>query len=114
LLSFTAVRQRFVVVNDPKVALEMLDKKGKIYADRPELPMVNLSGWDRQLSQLHYGPQLREYRKVCFAYYVALRLAFDLRSSTAVKPSCGHEKQCTQVPSHSRPPIDHVDQAFAC
>jgi len=42
----------------------MLDKKGNLYADRPELPMANMSGWDRALSQLHYNQRFKDYRKL--------------------------------------------------
>ncbi|CAK5270919.1 unnamed protein product [Mycena citricolor] len=51
-------------INDPVIAAEILDKRGNDYADRPTSEMAVLSGWDRVLSSLRYGPRLREYRKL--------------------------------------------------
>ncbi|KAF8173223.1 cytochrome P450 [Mycena galopus ATCC 62051] len=64
IMSITLMGQPFVVVNDPDIAAEILDKRGTLYADRPALEMANLSGWDRVLSSARYGPQFKEYRKL--------------------------------------------------
>ncbi|KAJ7680093.1 cytochrome P450, partial [Mycena olivaceomarginata] len=64
IMSITLMGQPFVIVNDPAIAAEILDKRGMLYADRPILEMVNMSGWDRVLSSARYGPQFKEYRKL--------------------------------------------------
>jgi hypothetical protein len=56
-MSITLMGQPFVIVNDPAIAAEILDKRGTLYADRPILEMANMSGWDRVLSSARYGPQ---------------------------------------------------------
>ena len=56
--------QTIVVVNDIDTAFDMLDKKGNIYADRPQTTMLQLTGWDRVLGCLPYGARFREFRKV--------------------------------------------------
>ncbi|KAJ7482980.1 cytochrome P450 [Mycena galericulata] len=64
IMSITLLGQPFVIVNDPAIATELLDKRGTLYADRPTLEMANMCGWGRVLSSARYGPQFREYRKL--------------------------------------------------
>ncbi|KAJ7160375.1 cytochrome P450 [Mycena filopes] len=64
IMSVTLMGQPFVIVNDPAIATEILDKRGNLYADRPTLEMANMSGWDRVLSSARYGHNLKEYRKL--------------------------------------------------
>ncbi|KAJ7102588.1 cytochrome P450 [Mycena belliarum] len=64
IMSVTLLGQPFVIINDPAIAQEMLDKRGTLYADRPTLEMANMSGWGRVLSSARYGPTFREYRKL--------------------------------------------------
>ncbi|KAI0037470.1 hypothetical protein FA95DRAFT_1568145, partial [Auriscalpium vulgare] len=58
------MEQLFVIIDDPNVAVEILDRRGSTYADRPEMPMAALCGFDRAMSGTRYGPRLREYRKL--------------------------------------------------
>ncbi|KAJ7823535.1 cytochrome P450 [Mycena leptocephala] len=64
IMSITLMGQPFVIVNDPVIATELLDKRGSLYADRPSFDMANMSGWGRVLSSARYGPQFKEYRKL--------------------------------------------------
>ncbi|KAJ7911356.1 cytochrome P450 [Mycena leptocephala] len=64
IMSITLMGQPFVIVNDPAIATELLDKRGSLYADRPSLEMANMSGYNRVLSSARYGPQFKEYRKL--------------------------------------------------
>ncbi|EPQ58584.1 cytochrome P450 [Gloeophyllum trabeum ATCC 11539] len=64
IMSIKLFGQTWVIINDPNIAVDILDKRGNTYADRPELPMSELSGWGRALSNSRYGPRFREYRKL--------------------------------------------------
>ncbi|KAJ6530948.1 cytochrome P450 [Mycena vulgaris] len=64
IMSITLLGQPFIILNDPAIATEFLDKRGNIYADRPTLEMAKMSGYDRLLSSARYGPRFREYRKL--------------------------------------------------
>jgi len=56
--------RRFIFLNSPKVATDLFDKKGAMYADRPQLPMAcGLSGWGDALIFLSPGDKFRRYRK---------------------------------------------------
>ncbi|KAJ7127635.1 cytochrome P450 [Mycena epipterygia] len=64
IMSITLLGQPFVIINDPEIATEILEKRGSVYADRPTLEMANMSGWDRALSNSRYGPRSKQYRKL--------------------------------------------------
>ncbi|KAJ6573817.1 cytochrome P450 [Mycena vulgaris] len=64
IMSVTLMGQPFVIINDPAIATEILDKRGNLYADRPTLEMAKMSGWDRVLSSARAGHRLKEYRKL--------------------------------------------------
>ncbi|KAG2366898.1 cytochrome P450 [Suillus spraguei] len=56
--------QHIIVVNSVKSAMDMLDKKGTVYSDRPVLPMAGeLVGWKHSLALLPYSARCRQYRK---------------------------------------------------
>ncbi|KAG2347075.1 cytochrome P450 [Suillus weaverae] len=56
--------QHIIVLNSVKSAVDMLDKKGAVYSDRPVLPMAGeLVGWKHSLGLLPYGDRFRQYRK---------------------------------------------------
>ncbi|OCH95985.1 cytochrome P450 [Obba rivulosa] len=65
IVSVNLLGQTMVILNSPKLALEMLDKKSAIYSDRPTLTMGGeLAGWDRTLVLLRYGTVFRETRRL--------------------------------------------------
>jgi cytochrome P450 len=56
--------QHIVVLNSVKSAMDMLDKKGAVYSDRPVLLMAGeLVGWKPTLGLLPYGDLCRQQRK---------------------------------------------------
>ncbi|KAG2141303.1 cytochrome P450 [Suillus clintonianus] len=70
--------QHIVVLNSVKSAMDMMDKKGTVYSDRPVLPMGGeLCGWKHSLGLLPYGDRLRQYRKN-FHHIMGNRAALDV------------------------------------
>ena len=64
LSSVTILGQTLVIVNDPKIATDLLDKRSSTFSDRPVMQMGGeLVGWKESVSLLPYGPRFREYRK---------------------------------------------------
>ncbi|KAG1781057.1 cytochrome P450 [Suillus placidus] len=56
--------QHIIVINSVKSAVDMLDKKGALYSDRPVLPMGGeLVGWKHSLGLVTYGDRFRQQRK---------------------------------------------------
>ncbi|KAI0316363.1 cytochrome P450 [Amylostereum chailletii] len=59
-----ALGQPIVIINDVKIAVDLLDKKSALYSDRPTLRMAGeLTGWEHSLVLQHYGDRLKEYRR---------------------------------------------------
>lgn len=64
IVSISVLGQDLVILNSAKTAVEMLDKKGLIYSDRPVVQMGGeLVGWKNALPFLPYGERFRNYRK---------------------------------------------------
>ncbi|KAL4069080.1 cytochrome P450 [Scleroderma citrinum] len=56
--------QHIIILNSAKIAVEMLDKKGANYSDRPVLPFAgDILGFKYSLGLLSYGDSFREIRK---------------------------------------------------
>ncbi|THU98501.1 cytochrome P450 [Dendrothele bispora CBS 962.96] len=73
----TALGKHIIVLNDPKYATEMLDKKSRIYSDRPTLVMAGqLVGWDKGPALIPFSQQWSEYRRL-FAQLMGTRSKID-------------------------------------
>ncbi|KAF8586652.1 cytochrome P450 [Ramaria rubella] len=56
---------QIIVVNSADLVSELLDKRSKIYSDRPDLPMLSdLMGFDWDFGVMHYGEWWRRHRKM--------------------------------------------------
>ena len=65
IVSVSVFGQQYVIVNSVKTAVELLEKKSRIYSDRPFFAMGGeLVGWKDMLGLLPYGSRLRNYRKM--------------------------------------------------
>lgn len=62
LVRLTLYGRSVVIINSPRVAFDMLDKKGAIYSDRTNRAMHELSALDQGLAQLQYGDRHRKLR----------------------------------------------------
>lgn len=66
-----------MVLNDVKYAIDMLDKKSRIYSDRPTLVVAGkLVGWEAGPSLVPYGAIWSEYRRH-FARFMGTRSKVD-------------------------------------
>ena len=53
-----------MILNDPQYAIDMMDKKGLIYSDRPKLVMCGeLIGWEEGPALSQFGERWSEYRR---------------------------------------------------
>ncbi|KAJ7147104.1 cytochrome P450 [Mycena crocata] len=58
-----------VVVNSAKTAVELFDRRARIYSDRPTIPMVELMEWDFNLSLMPHGEKWRQYRRMFHQHF---------------------------------------------
>lgn len=60
-----AFGDNIVVLNDAKYAIDMLEKKSRIYSDRPKLMLAGkLIGWDAVPGLISFGSTWTEYRRL--------------------------------------------------
>ncbi|KAL3477054.1 cytochrome P450 [Aspergillus californicus] len=55
--------QRIIILNDARLAFDLLEKKSTIYSDRPKLPFASLCGLDNTVLMQGYGKRLRAHRR---------------------------------------------------
>lgn len=64
IVSVSLLGQTLVILDNPRHAVELLDRRSNIYSDRPVLMMAGeLVGWNQALALSRYGDRFKEYRK---------------------------------------------------
>lgn len=64
IISFRIFHETFIVLNSRKIAVDLFEKRSRIYSDRPDNPLLKLSGWDYNTVSLRYGPEWRAHRRI--------------------------------------------------
>ncbi|KAK3685203.1 cytochrome P450 [Podospora appendiculata] len=64
VLFFETFGSRWIVLNSVKSAVELLEKRGSLYADRPRFVMFEEMGWSPTLTWLRWGPKYHLHRRV--------------------------------------------------
>lgn len=63
IVSFSVFGQAFVILNSRRVAVDLYDKRSKIYSDKPNVPLLERTGWDFNLGTMPYGSKWRAHRR---------------------------------------------------
>lgn len=64
-MSVNLFGRTMVIINSPSLAVELLDKKGGIYSDRPKFPVAGeLMGCECLVALHHYVSRLKQLRKL--------------------------------------------------
>ncbi|KAJ7882025.1 cytochrome P450 [Mycena olivaceomarginata] len=53
-----------IILDSYQAAVDLLDKKGLIYSDRPKFTLYELLGWDPTLTFLQYGERFNKHRQM--------------------------------------------------
>lgn len=56
--------QPIIILNSVQAAVDLLDKRGANYSDRPRFVLFEVMGWKATLTFLRWGPRFRLHRKV--------------------------------------------------
>ncbi|KAK0720138.1 cytochrome P450 [Lasiosphaeris hirsuta] len=64
VLHFETFGTKTIVLNSLKSAVELLDRRGLNYADRPRFVMFEEMGWSPTLTWLRWGPKFQLHRRV--------------------------------------------------
>ncbi|KAK3328214.1 cytochrome P450 [Cercophora scortea] len=75
VLFFETFGTRWIVLNSLKSAVELLEKRGSIYADRPRFVMFEEMGWSPTLTWLRWGPKYHLHRRVLQPPFVKSKVA---------------------------------------
>ncbi|KAL3462651.1 cytochrome P450 [Aspergillus heterothallicus] len=97
--------QRLIIVNDAKIALELLEKRSAIYSGRPSLPFADLCGMGGTVLMQGYGKRLQTYRKYIHREMgSAVNVArFDRTQETEVRRFLARLLDAPQnLPGHAR------------
>ncbi|KAA1470700.1 cytochrome P450 [Dentipellis sp. KUC8613] len=86
LVRFDVLGFRSVLVSDYDIVVDLLEKRGAIYSDRPNMVLENeILGWDAAMPTMRYGAQFRKHRRLSQALLnpTAARSYADLHSELA-------------------------------
>lgn len=65
IIHLAILNQPIIVLNSHQACKSLLDLQATVTSDRPVLQMGGkMTGWDQFLPFLHYGPRLRELRRL--------------------------------------------------
>ncbi|KAF8585121.1 cytochrome P450 [Ramaria rubella] len=64
IVHLTAAGEHIIILNSARAAFDLLEKRGKIYSDRPASVMVKMVGLDKTWVLLPYGDTLRQFRRL--------------------------------------------------
>ncbi|TDZ27794.1 Cytochrome P450 monooxygenase COX2 [Colletotrichum spinosum] len=64
VLCFNVLGQYVVVLNSVRAAVDLLDRRGANYSDRPRFVLFELMGWHKTLTFLRWGPEFRKHRGI--------------------------------------------------
>lgn len=64
VLSVNTLGQTVIVLNSVKAAVDLLDKRGLNYSDRPRFVLFEIMGWGKTLTFLRWGNDFRVHRSI--------------------------------------------------
>ena len=56
--------EHMVIINSHEVAVDLFEKRGTLYSDRPVLPSTVIAGYPNTLPLVPYGDRFREQRRM--------------------------------------------------
>ncbi|KAF7374700.1 O-methylsterigmatocystin oxidoreductase [Mycena sanguinolenta] len=65
IFAFKVFNRQIVVINSISIATELMDKRARLYSDRPDLALIPLLGWGFDLAFMRiHDPRYRPHRKI--------------------------------------------------
>ncbi|KAF4620344.1 hypothetical protein D9613_001208 [Agrocybe pediades] len=65
LLHAEVFGKHIIVINSLKIADELLERRAKIYSDRPKIPLFELFGWQGNVASMQYKEEWKYCRRIC-------------------------------------------------
>ncbi|QRV92905.1 cytochrome P450 family protein [Ceratobasidium sp. AG-Ba] len=86
LVTLRLLHQYVFIISDPNLVSELMEKRAANFSDKRPNGMARLTGWDKDILFLPYGPLLKKYRTM-------LNRALNNRASLDYVPLQQHEVQ---------------------
>lgn len=64
ILSFNVLGQPVIVLNSVQAAVDLLDRRGANYSDRPRFVLFEVMGWGKTLTFLRWGATFKLHRRI--------------------------------------------------
>ncbi|KAF9459218.1 cytochrome P450 [Collybia nuda] len=65
IVHFSVFGSHLIIINTLPIANDLLEKRGSIYSDRPNMVLENeILGWDAAMPTMRYGAQFRKHRRL--------------------------------------------------
>ncbi|KAF9509882.1 hypothetical protein BS47DRAFT_1320025 [Hydnum rufescens UP504] len=64
VIHFSVLNREIIVLNSAKAAVDLLDKRGANYRDRPNFTLFEIMGMRNTLGFLRWGPQFQRHRRL--------------------------------------------------
>ncbi|KAF7342921.1 O-methylsterigmatocystin oxidoreductase [Mycena sanguinolenta] len=71
--------QSMIILDSYQAALDLLDKKGLIYSDRPKFTLYKLLGWDPSLTLVSYGSKSQSIQRQMHQSYLSRHKVGDFK-----------------------------------
>ncbi|KAJ7669227.1 cytochrome P450 [Mycena polygramma] len=65
----SAFGDHIVIINSLAIAVELFERRARIYSDKPAIPMLPLMGWDFNFGFMPYGEKWRQYRRLFHKHF---------------------------------------------
>ncbi|TVY21370.1 Cytochrome P450 monooxygenase psiH [Lachnellula arida] len=75
VLYFNTLRQPIIVLNSVKACVDLLDKRGANYADRPRFVLLELLGWGMTLTWLRWSPKMQQHRRMLQSPFIKSKVS---------------------------------------
>ena len=69
VLSVNILGQPVIILNSVRAAVDLLDKRGVNYSDRPRFVLFEVMGWGKTLTFLRWGPNFRMHRRILQRFF---------------------------------------------
>ncbi|KAI0754738.1 cytochrome P450 [Daedaleopsis nitida] len=69
LISLASMGRRLMIIDDPKIAIELFEKRSAVYSSRAPSVITESCGWDWDLGFLPYGRKWRSRRRMFWQHF---------------------------------------------
>ncbi|KAJ8520598.1 hypothetical protein ONZ45_g2648 [Pleurotus djamor] len=69
VIHLSLMGRSIVVLNSLEAAVDLLEKRGAIYSDRPQMVVYDMMGWNPSLAFMPYGQRFKKHRSILQTHF---------------------------------------------